>query len=157
MGTFKVPPPSSPGGIPVADLVGRLIAVWPLREDIYDTKNGKKPGFRVHIFEIILNGDIIADLVDLGETIFWQDVLLERMRFHDPKDGWYVCRIIRPGKAYIPELPEPHEVELLPKATDMLDQLWQPTDPAHPQVSTDQPEETGQPEPSEDPDPEEPF
>jgi hypothetical protein len=146
MGTFKVPDPAAPGGPSAVSLLGKLLAVWPLAESDFDTKNGTKPGYKVHLFDLQVDGDIVVDVVDPGEAVFWQNVLLEKLRWHNRDDGWLVARLIRPKKSYLFERPADKEMPAVAKAVDMLDNLWQPP----------QPEPAPQPEP-ELPEDEQPF
>lgn len=130
MAKFKVPEPP-PAGLSAADLVGRLVAINPIKEDVYETRHGQRPGFRVHVHEIICDHGRLVDVVDLGETVFWQQVLIDQCRAHSPElDGWLICRIVKPNRAYLPNRPEDDEWPAIEAAMDILgDPEMEPGDP----------------------------
>lgn len=141
MARYKVPDPSNPGGPSAASLLGKIVAVVPLTEGDFDTRNGRRPGYRVALHEIIVSDGRLVDVVDLGETTFFQDVLLEKCRYHDPTlDGYLIGRIVKPNRAYLLDPPTAAELPLVEKAVDLLPALGsEPAAGTEPTAGTDEP------------------
>jgi hypothetical protein len=117
---YKVPEKSG-GGATAAGLVDKLIAILPIEEDVFDTKMGKRPGYRVKLYEIQLNGATVVDLVGPTETTFFQMVLVDKLRYHEPKTDWLVGRIVKPNKAFLLDPPRDDEIAGVEAAIEKLD------------------------------------
>jgi hypothetical protein len=106
---------SAPNPTLATDLMDRLVAFEPLREEVIDTKLGPSDAVIARVIEI---GDEDGTFVDHGECpIFWNYV---RRQLLMGKEGarWVVGRLVKSGQAF--RLEAPTEVDEAVFATVLL-------------------------------------
>jgi hypothetical protein len=117
MATYTLPERNS--GPTVADLEGKLLAIEPSKVAVEPTKYGEKLLARARVIEIHPNGT--WNEID-DDMLFAQQVIVEELeRTLKNEAGYLVGRLIRPGKAWLLEAPDPDELELVDKVMSDID------------------------------------
>jgi hypothetical protein len=99
------------------DLIDKLVAFEPMREETVDTKLGPSDAVIARVVEVADDGTFS----DLGEhPIFW--MVVRRQLVAGKEDApWVVGRLIRAGQAYRLEAPTVSEMDLFAKVLSKVD------------------------------------